>query len=42
MHYCHIEHISKYLTIIGFNEVDIGIYLPENVIIHRGKYPFEG
>ena len=25
-------------TIIDFNEVDIRIYLPEKVIIHRGRY----
>ena len=26
----------KYYTIIDFNEVDIRIYLPEKVMIHRG------
>ena len=26
----------RYYTIIDFNEVDIRIYLPEKVIIHRG------
>ena len=26
----------QYYTIIDFNEVDIRIYLPEKVIIHRG------
>ena len=26
-----------YYTIIDFNEVDIRIYLPEKVIIHRGR-----
>ena len=28
--------IEVYYTIIDFNEVDIRIYLPEKVIIHRG------
>ena len=28
-----------YYTIIDFNEVDIRIYLPEKVIIHRGLRP---
>ena len=28
---------EKYYTIIDFNEVDIRIYLPEKVIIHRGR-----
>ena len=27
----------QYYTIIDFNEVDIRIYLPEKVIIHRGR-----
>ena len=27
----------KYYTIIDFNEVDIRIYLPEKVIVHRGR-----
>ena len=27
---------EEYYTIIEFNEVDIRIYLPEKVIIHRG------
>ena len=32
-----LENIcTKYYTIIDFNEVDIRIYLPEKVIIHRG------
>ena len=29
----------QYYTIIDFNEVDIRIYLPEKVIIHRGARP---
>ena len=29
--------IYRYYTIIDFNEVDIRIYLPEKVIIHRGR-----
>ena len=28
---------GEYYTIIDFNEVDIGIYLPEKVIIHQGR-----
>ena len=28
---------QKHYTIIDFNEVDIRIYLPEKVIIHRGR-----
>ena len=28
---------NVYYTIIDFNEVDIRIYLPEKVIIHRGR-----
>ena len=28
---------ETYYTIIDFNEVDIRIYLPEKVIIHRGR-----
>ena len=31
---------TQYYTIIDFNEVDIRIYLPEKVIIHRGEYHF--
>ena len=27
----------RYYTIIDFNEVDMRIYLPEKVIIHRGR-----
>ena len=27
----------EYYTIIDFNEVDIRIYLPKKVIIHRGR-----
>ena len=27
---------GEYYTIIDFNEVDMRIYLPEKVIIHRG------
>ena len=29
--------VIVYYTIIDFNEVDIRIYLPEKVIIHRGR-----
>ena len=29
--------VVKYYTIIDFNEGDIRIYLPEKVIIHRGR-----
>ena len=29
--------LFKYYTIIDFNEVDIWIYLPKKVIIHRGR-----
>ena len=36
-----LEHLAicsiTYYTIIDFNEVDIRIYLPEKVIIHRGR-----
>ena len=33
---CHLDlGPSIYYTIIDFNEVDIRIYLPEKVIIHR-------
>ena len=32
----NIFDIKGYYTIIDFNEVDIRIYLPEKVIIHRG------
>ena len=28
---------KQHYTIIDFNEVDIRIYLPEKVIIHRGR-----
>ena len=28
---------EQHFTIIDFNEVDIRIYLPEKVIIHRGR-----
>ena len=28
---------KQYYTIIDFNEVDVGIYLPEKVIFHRGR-----
>ena len=28
---------GRHYTIIDFNEVDIRIYLPEKVIIHRGR-----
>ena len=31
------ESMVRYYTIIDFNEVDIRIYLPEKVIIHRGR-----
>ena len=31
-----LHQFSKY-TIIDFNGVDIRIYLPEKVIIHRGR-----
>ena len=31
------KHMGQYYTIIDFNEVDIRIYLPEKVIIHRGR-----
>ena len=30
-------NFGKHYTIIDFNEVDIRIYLPEKVIIHRGR-----
>ena len=29
--------LIEHYTIIDFNEVDIRIYLPEKVIIHRGR-----
>ena len=33
-----MQKVSEvYYTIIDFNEVDIRIYLPEKVIIHRGR-----
>ena len=28
---------GKYYTVIEFNEVDVRIYLPKKVIIHRGR-----
>ena len=28
---------EEYYTIIDFNEVDMRIYLPEKVIIHKGR-----
>ena len=31
------QYYMEYYTIIDFNEVDIRIYLPEKVIIHRGS-----
>ena len=33
----HVYFTGYYYTIIDFNEVDIRIYLPEKVIIHRGR-----
>ena len=33
----HARQIMQYYTIIDFNEVDIRIYLPEKVMIHRGR-----
>ena len=33
----HVYCFPNYYTIIDFNEVDIRIYLPEKVIIHRGR-----
>ena len=30
-------NFGRHYTIIDFNEVDIRIYLPEKVIIHRGR-----
>ena len=35
--WCVIDNIVAYYTIIDFNEVDMRIYLPEKVIIHRGQ-----
>ena len=35
--YVSVLSTSHYYTIIDFNEVDIRIYLPEKVIIHRGR-----
>ena len=32
-----VKIVKKYYTIIDFDEVDIRIYLPEKVIIHRGR-----
>ena len=40
VHQEHINKVMRYYTIIDFNEVDIGIYLPEKVIIGRGEYHF--
>ena len=42
--FCHVhdvvvtltKYFLLYYTIIDFNEVDIRIYLPKKVIIHRG------
>ena len=40
---CHLmmawilNNLLGYYTIIDFNEVDIRIYLPEKVIIHRDR-----
>ena len=34
---CQLVSTGQYYTIIDFNEVDIRIYLPEKVIIHRGR-----
>ena len=36
VHYLFID-IMRYYTIIDFNEVDMRIYLPEKVIINRGR-----
>ena len=33
----NVKLYMLYYTIIDFNEVDIRIYLPEKVIIHRGR-----
>ena len=33
----HTRYDLQYYTIIDFNEVNIRIYLPEKVIIHRGR-----
>ena len=35
--WCPLRGIKRHYTIINFNEVDIRIYLPEKVIIHRGR-----
>ena len=35
--FCRTSIIQIHYTIIDFNEVDIRIYLPEKVIIHRGR-----
>ena len=32
-----LESLVRYYKIIDFNEVDIRIYLPEKVIVHRGR-----
>ena len=37
MQFTYQFFIALYYTIIDFNEVDIRIYLPEKVIIHRGR-----
>ena len=34
---CFDNKSVHYYTIIDFNEVDMRIYLPEKVIIHRGR-----
>ena len=31
-------NFGRHYTIIDFNKVDIRIYLPEKVIVHRGRY----
>ena len=33
----HFYNMSRQYSIIDFNEVDMRIYLPEKVIIHRGR-----
>ena len=35
--HCKLLTFGGYYTIIDFIEVDIWIYLPEKVIIHRGR-----
>ena len=32
-----LTHIIPYYTIIDFGEIDMRIYLPQKVIIHRGR-----